>query len=421
MKTQLTLVHTPLMLAAMLALVCGACGKQAKEQAAQDAAKAMRPIPVVAAAVKKMDVPIYLDGIGNVSAYKTVTVKTQVDGVLEKVLFREGDPVKRGDVIAQIDARPFEAALHQAEGALARDVATLKNAQLNQTRYKDLLAKKLIPEQQLTDQDALVGQLEGTVVLDKAQIESAKLNLAYARIVSPVDGVTGVRIVDPGNVVHAADVNGLVVITQLDPIAVIFNLPQDNLPDIAPQMLKSELPVEAWSREGATKLGAGRLLLIDNQINTATATLRLKAIFPNPEHKLWPNQFVKARLLVSTRKDALVVAATAVQRGPDGTFAWVVGSDSAVTVRPVEVERSLGDQVVISKGLNEGEQVVVEGQAQLRAGSKVQPRDANARPAAPGSETQAAQNAQANGQAPGAHGGKRKGGAPAGAEATRPQ
>ena len=230
------------------------------------------------------------------------------------------------------------------------------------------------------------------MLLDQAQIETAKLNLAYASITSPVDGVSGVRIVDPGNVVHASDPNGLGVLTQLDPIAVIFTLPQDDLAAIAPEMQKRELPVEAWSRDGATKLGEGKLLLIDNQINQQTGTLRLKAIFPNAAHTLWPNQFIKARLLVATSKDALVVAATAVQRGPDGTFAWVVGKEQTVTVRPVEVERSLGDQLVISKGLSEGEQVVTEGQALLRANSKVQPREANAKPV--GEQPQAQKGAQ---------------------------
>ena len=361
-----------------LFLCAAGCNRSAQKDA--DAAKQARAVPVVAVPVVKKDVPIYLDGIGSVTAYKTVTVKTQVDGVLEKVLFVEGDPVKRGQLIAQIDPRPFLAALHSAEGALARDQAQLDNANLNLKRYQDLLGKKLIPEQQLTDQQALVGQLMGTVVLDKAAIETAKLNLTYANIVSPVDGVTGIRIVDPGNVVHAADASGLVVITQLDPIAVIFTLPQDDLPDIAEQMGRGELPVESWSREGTAKLGEGKLLLIDNQINATTGTLRLKAIFPNPQHTLWPNQFVKSRLLVTTQKDALVVPATVVQRGPDGNFAWVVGADSTASARPVEVARTLGDSVLIGKGLAVGEQVVVEGQTALRAGSKVAMRDANGKP-----------------------------------------
>lgn len=365
---------------ALAAVVLGAagCGESAAKQKQADAAKANRPVPVVAASVVKKDVPIFLDGIGTVAAYKTVTVKPQVDGVLEKVLFREGDPVKKGDLIAQIDPRPFLAAMHSAEGALARDQATLDNANLNRKRYEELLEKKLIPEQTLSDAKAAAGTANGTVLLDKASIETAKLNLAYTSITSPVDGVTGIRVVDPGNVVHTSDANGLVVITQLNPIAVIFTLPQDNLPDIAPQMEKGELSVEAWSRDGSTKLAAGRLLLIDNQINTTTGTLRLKAIFPNPNHALWPNQFVKSRLQVSVQKDALVVAATVVQRGPDGTFAWVINQDGSAKVQPVKVGRTLADTVIVSGGLVEGEQVVVEGQTALRPGVKVNPREPNA-------------------------------------------
>jgi multidrug efflux system membrane fusion protein len=377
-----TAMRTSGQIAAALALVAVAlamgCGESAAKQKQADAAKANRPVPVVAAPVMKKDVPIFLEGIGTVAAYKTVTVKPQVDGVLEKVLFREGDPVKRGELIAQIDPRPFLAALHSAEGALARDQATLDNALLNRKRYEELLEKKLIPEQTLTDAKAAAGTANGTVLLDKASIETAKLNLAYTSITSPVDGVTGIRVVDPGNVVHTSDANGLVVITQLDPIAVIFTLPQDNLPDIAPQMEKGELPVEAWSRDGSTKLGTGRLLLIDNQINATTGTLRLKAIFPNPSHVLWPNQFVKSRLRVSVQKDALVVASTVVQRGPEGTFAWVINQDGTAKVQPVTVARTLGDAVIVTGGLIEGEQVVVEGQTALRPGVKVNPRDPNA-------------------------------------------
>jgi multidrug efflux system membrane fusion protein len=365
---------------ALVAVALGAmsCGESAAKQKQADAAKANRPVPVVAAPVVKKDVPIFLDGIGTVAAYKTVTVKPQVDGVLEKVLFREGDPVKKGELIAQIDPRPFLAALHSAEGALARDQATLDNALLNRKRYEELLEKKLIPEQTLTDAKAAAGTANGTVLLDKASIETAKLNLAYTSITSPVDGVTGIRVVDPGNVVHTSDANGLVVITQLDPIAVIFTLPQDNLPEIAPQMEKGELTVEAWSRDGSTRLGAGRLLLIDNQINTTTGTLRLKAIFSNPNHVLWPNQFVKSRLQVSVQKDALVVASTVVQRGPEGTFAWVINQDGTAKVQPVTVARTLADTVIVTGGLIEGEQVVVEGQTALRPGVKVNPRDPNA-------------------------------------------
>ena len=349
-----------------------------KRQAAQrdQAQAAARVIPVVAAPVQRRDIPIYLDGLGNVTAFKTVTVRSQVDGLLEQVLFREGQPVKTGELLARIDPRPFQNQLRQAEGALARDTAQLQAAKVNLERYKQLAAKKLIPPQQADDQAALVGQLDGTVQVDRATIQTAKLNLDYANIKSPIDGVTGVRIVDPGNLVHASDANGLVVITQLDPITVVFSLPQDELPRVMRELQAGPMTAEAWSRDGAQKLATGHLALVDNQINAATATLRLKAVFPNPQRLLWPNQFVKARLLLTTRKDALVVASTVPQRGPEGTFAYVIQPDQTVQPRNIEIDHTEGDVAIVAKGLNEGEQVVVDGQSQLRAGSKVAPRQA---------------------------------------------
>jgi multidrug efflux system membrane fusion protein len=350
--------------------------KQATAQRDQAQQAAARAVPVVSAAVQLRDVPIYLDGLGNVSAFKTVTVRSQVDGRLDQVLFKEGQAVKAGELLARIDPRPFQNQLRQAQGALARDQAQLQAAKVNLERYRQLTAKKLIPAQQADDQAALVGQLDGSVQVDRATIQVAKLNLDYASITSPIEGVTGVRIVDPGNLVHAADANGLVVITQLDPISVLFSLPQDELPRVMRELQAGALAVEAWSRDGAQKLATGELALIDNQINAATATLRLKAVFPNPQRLLWPNQFVKARLLLTTRKNALVVPATVPQRGPDGTFAYVIQQDQTVQPRPIEVDHMEGDLAIVSKGLAEGEQVVVDGQNQLRAGSKVAARQA---------------------------------------------
>jgi multidrug efflux system membrane fusion protein len=341
---------------------------------------AARVVPVAAAAVTTRDMPITLDGLGNVTAFNTVTMRSQIDGRLDKVLFREGDAVKAGQLLAQIDPRPYEVQLHQAEGALARDMATLRNDQLNLERNKELRVHNLVAQQTVDDQSALVGQAQGAVSIDKAAIESAKLNLEYTRITAPLDGVTGVRLVDAGNLVHASDATGIVIITQLDPIAVIFTLPQDDLPMLAAQMAKGELTVEAYARDGTSKLGQGKLQLLDNQINQATATLRLKAIFPNPTRMLWPNQFVKARLLLSTRSNALVVPATAVQRGPTGTFAYVIGADQTVSSRPIEVELTQGDSAIIARGLADGEQVVVDGQNQLRPGAKVQVRRPGASP-----------------------------------------
>jgi multidrug efflux system membrane fusion protein len=326
--------------------------------------------------VARRDVPITLEGLGTVVAYRTVLVKPQVDGRLDQVLFREGQAVRAGQVLAQIDPRPFESALHQVEGARARDAAQLAAAKVNLERYRTLAAQKLIGQQQADDQAALVGQLEGSLRLDEAAIESAKVNLGFTRITSPIDGVTGIRIVDPGNVVRASDQNGIVVVTQIDPIAVIFTLPQDQLPAVAEAMARGTLDVDVLARDGATVLGTGRLELIDNQINQTTATMRLKAVLANPRRVLWPNQFVNARLHVSTHQGALVVPGTALQRGPNGVFVYVIGADAIVSPRPVEVAATSGDLAVIGRGVADGEQVVVDGQNQLRPGSKVVVRDA---------------------------------------------
>ncbi len=331
----------------------------------------VRVVPVAVSTVVQKDVPIYLEGLGTVTALYTVTVKSQVDGRLDNVLFVEGQKVKKGELIAQVDPRPFEAALHQAIATVARDQAQLVNAKLNLNRYDELSKQNLIAKQQATDQQAQVDQLAATVAIDQAQVETARLNLAYSHIVSPVDGVTGIRLVDPGNIVHAADATGIVVITQLDPIAVIFTLPQDDLPAVSGAMAKGELTVDAFSRDAGTKLGTGKVLLIDNQINQTTATIRLKAVFPNPANALWPNQFVKARLLLTTRAGAIVVPTVAIQRGPKGIFVYVVAPDSTVSVRPVDIESTQGDQTLLKSGLTAGEQVVVDGTNQIRAGSKV--------------------------------------------------
>jgi len=368
-----------LLIAAAIAIVCAGLWlwrRPARTAAQADASKAApaRVVPVITAMVEKRDVPIYLDGLGSVVAYNTVTVRSQVDGRLEKVLFREGQVVHRGEVLAQIDQRPFTIQLHQAQGALARDLAQLKGSKANLERYAGLSARKLIAQQQSDDQAALVGQTEGAVRVDEAAVETARLNLDYSRITAPIDGVTGVRQIDQGNLVRASDATGLVVLTQLDPIAVLFTLPEDLLPQISQQMQSGALPVEAYSRDGQTRLGVGKLILIDNQINQSTGTLRLKAIFANPGKVLWPNQFVKARLLLTTRRNALVVPATVVQRGPEGTFAYVLQPDQTVQPRQVEVELSQGDATLIAKGLEAGETVIADGQNQLRPGAKVQPR-----------------------------------------------
>ncbi|MDB4965620.1 MAG: putative Co/Zn/Cd efflux system rane fusion protein [Myxococcales bacterium] len=346
-------------------------------QAAKTAgAAAARAVPVTLAKVEKKDVPVWLEGLGTVAAWQQVTVRPQVDGRLDKVLFTEGQVVHKGDVLAQIDPRPFSAQLHQAAGALARDRAQLHDAEINLARYRELRAGKLIAQQQVDDQAAQAGQVAGTVQADEAQIETAQLNLDYARVRSPLDGVVGVRQVDAGNLVRATDVNGLVVITQVDPTALFITVPQDVLPQLTAAMARGEVPVEAWSRDGSVKLGGGVLFVIDNQINQATATLRLKCKLPNPERKLWPNQFIKARLLLETRKGATVIAASAVQRGPNGTFVYLAGKDGKAVERPVEIGLSVGDLAIVEKGLQAGESVVIEGQNQIRPGSTLQARGA---------------------------------------------
>ena len=342
-----------------------------------------RPVPVVTAQVQQRDLSIYLDGLGTVIAAKTITVRPQVDGRLDSVNFREGQVVRRGEVLAQIDPRPFQVQLEQGRGALTRDAAQLRTARLALARNLELLRDKLVSQQDVDNQEALVGQFQGAVRIDQAQIDSARLNLDYARITSPIDGVTGVRLVDPGNLVRASDANGIVVITQLDPVAVLFTLPQDYLPQVAQQMDLGALAVEAYSRDGNAKLASGELLVIDNQINQNTATMRLKATFANPQRALWPNQFVKARLLLTVRKGSVVVPTTAVQRGPEGTFAYVVGPDQTVQPHPIEVELTQGDVAAIARGLSPGEVVVADGAAGLRPGAKVAPRPATPRPAQP--------------------------------------
>jgi multidrug efflux system membrane fusion protein len=343
--------------------------------AASASAAADRVVPVVLAPVETKDVPIVLEGLGNVIPLATVTVKTQIDGRLDRVLYKEGQNVKRGDLLAQVDSRPYELQLRNAQAQLARDKANLDNSVLNEQRYVGLAEQKLIAQQQATDQHAQSAQLAAQVKQDEAAVDTAKLNIDYARIVSPVDGVTGVRLVDQGNIVHAADQGGIVVITTLDPIAVIFTLPEDDLPRIArQQQQQGTLKVEAYGRDGVTKLADGELAVIDNQINTTTATIRLKATFKNPERVLWPNLFVKARMTLSTKKGAIVVPQTAIQRGPQGTYVYVQTPEKTAQMRPIEIDVMQGDLAIISKGLKPGEQVVTDGQNQIKPGSKIAAR-----------------------------------------------
>lgn len=332
-----------------------------------------RVVPVQVAVVEKKDLPIWLEGLGTVAAVQQVTVRPQVDGRIDKVLFTEGQAVKKGDVLVQIDARPFLVTLHQAQGALARDRAQLETLQANLKRYEGLKAQNLVAGQQVEDIAGQVGQLEGSVKIDQAAIENAQLQLDYAQVKAPLDGITGVRQVDAGNLIHQSDANGLVVITQIDPAAVFFTVPQDQLGAIAQAQARGEAPVEVYSRDGATKLSVGKLAVLDNQINQTTATLRLKALVPNPNRLLWPNAFVKARLLVETRKDAIVIPTVAVQRGPQGTYVYAVNDDKTAEMKPITVALTTGEVAVVGKGLAGGERVIIEGQNQVRPGGKVEP------------------------------------------------
>ncbi|HTA92996.1 MAG TPA: efflux RND transporter periplasmic adaptor subunit [Polyangiaceae bacterium] len=347
-------------------------GKSAATPAGSSASDA-RPIPVVITTAAQRDVPVYLDGLGNAVPLITVTVRPQVDGPLTEVAFKEGQFVKKGDLLARIDPRPFAIAVHQAQAALARDQAQYKNAQLNAVRYTSLHDQGLATQEQLDDMRASAEQFAGTDKSDQAQIESAQLNLAYTEIRSPVDGVTGVRQVDVGNVVHATDPNGIVVVTQLDPMTIIFTLPQDNLAQINKE-ISAGLDIEAYSRDGSQLLGKGKLTLIDNQVNVATATVKLKGVVPNPDKALWPNEFVRARLVLAVRKGVLALPAPAVQRGPQGTFVYVVNPDQTAALRTIEVDTVQDQWAIITKGVQPGDKVVVEGQNQLRPGAKVSVR-----------------------------------------------
>jgi membrane fusion protein, multidrug efflux system len=332
------------------------------------------PVPVVEGVVSTMDVPIYLDGLGTVQAFNTVTVHTRVDGQLIKLAFTEGHDVKTGDMLAQIDPAPYQAALAQAAAKKAQDEAQLANARVDLLRYADLLKTDSTTQQTYDTQKALISQLEATVKADQAAIDSAKVNLDYTTISSPIDGRVGIRQVDAGNIVRASDANGLVVLTQLRPISVVFTLPEQALPKLQQfQSQHNEFTVLAVSRDNTNVLGKGKLAVIDNQIDTTTGTIKLKADFANENLSLWPGQFVNTRLLLTTRKDSPVVPASVVQRGPEGAFAFVIQEDQTVRMRPLKIAQIEGGMALIDEGLKPGERVVVDGQYKLQPGSHVRP------------------------------------------------
>ena len=331
--------------------------------------------PVTAEPARKADFRIMITGIGTVTPLHTVSIKSRVDGQLMAVSFKEGQIVKQGDLLARIDPRPFEVQLAQAEGQMAKDQALLKNARLDLERYRTLWKQDSVSKQQLDTQDALVRQYEETLKSDQAAIDSAKLQLVYCRITAPISGRLGLRNVDPGNIVKTTDATGMVVITQLQPITVIFPIPEDQLPIVLSKFKSSKsLPVVAYDRELKNKLATGTLMTIDNQIDLSTGTVRLKALFSNKDNELFPNQFVNARLLLDTRRDATVIPASAIQRGPSGAFVYIVKPDKTVSIRPVTVDDIQGGEAAIKQGLSPDELIVVDGTERLREGARVEVR-----------------------------------------------
>lgn len=346
--------------------------ERAAEPVAAKAKKGFDPgraTPVLAQAARAQDVNVYVNGLGTVTPLKTVTVRSRVEGELIRIHFTEGQMVKEGQLLAEVDPRPFRVQLMQAEGQMARDQALLANARIDLERYRTLFAQDSIAKQQVDTQAALVRQYEGSIKANQSAIESAKLQLAYSRITAPISGRLGLRQVDAGNVVRAGDANGLVVITQLQPVSVIFSIPQDQLPLV---LKKKDLPVEAWDRENRQRLAAGRLVTVDNQIDPATGTVKVKAQLPNDDLRLFPNQFVNARMLVETRRGVVTVPAAALQRGVQGMFVYVVRDDNTVTVRPVRPGPTDDGNVAIESGVAEGERVAVDGLDRLREGARVE-------------------------------------------------
>ena len=420
-----SLIRTVLIVLVILAAVAAAIWKihanrsAQTDQAQRMAAAADRPIPVSVTPVQQRTMPIYLTALGTVTAYNTVTLHSRVDGQLLRVTVREGQSVTKGQLLAEIDPRPYQAALEQAQGQLVRDQANSKNAEAEANRYTALFNAGVVSRESQQAQVSTAGQASGSIQADQAAINAARVNLVYTRITSPIDGVVGLRQIDPGNIVHAADTNGLLIITQLQPISVIFTLPEDNLPRVLP-MLRSgrRLVVEAYDRGDTAHLGTGSVLTVDNQIDTTTGTDKVKAVFPNSDHALFPNQFVNVRLILENRANSIVVPSAAVQTGSEGSFVYIVhdgnppaaleqahaasrnggkgrklenGGEAGsapqtnqpphyVTAQTVKIDTTEGTSVIIDEGLKAGDQIVVDGQEKLRNGSRVIPHAAHPSP-----------------------------------------
>jgi membrane fusion protein, multidrug efflux system len=367
-------------------------------------------VPVVVAAALRGDLPVYFNGLGTVTAFNTVTVHSRVDGQLVSVAFKEGQFVHQGDLLAQIDPRPFQVQLEQAEGQLAKDEAQRKDAEVNYERFKLLFKEGVIPQQQLDTQAALVGQFDGAIRSDQGQIDNAKLQLVYCRITAPISGRVGLRLVDAGNIVHATDASGLLVITQLQPISVIFSLPQDQLPPVVAKLRAgAELPVEAYDRDDTARIATGKLATIDNEIDVTTGTYKLKAVFSNENNILFPNQFVNVHLLVDVKRNLTIIPTAAIQRGPQGTYVYAVANGNTAKIHVVTIAQVTGNNVGLSSGLEPAELVVVDGQDKLQDGSKVNPTNSSGStvgaPGIAGGQVSAEGNSKPNGQLAGKSGG----------------
>jgi multidrug efflux system membrane fusion protein len=390
-----TPLHSPettsRLLAIALAALCvllASCGGDTKQKAQ---AAAPRAVSVAIAPVRQQDVPVYLVGLGSVTAFNTANIKSRVDGEIMQVNFKEGQNVKKGDLLIVIDPRPYQVQLEQTQAQLFKDQATLRDARLNLDRYTTLIPSGSIAQQQVDTQKATVDQLDGQVKTDQAQIDNAKLQITYCHITAPFDGRVGLRQVDPGNIIHASDTNPMLILTQLQPIAVIFTLPEDQLPTVAQHMKNTTLAVEAYNRDDQTRLATGKLLTIDNQIDQTTGTAKLKAVFDNKENNLWPNQFVNTSLLLETKKNATVLPTAAILRGPQGPFVYAVKSDQTVEDRQVTITLTQGNTTAVSGGVNPGDTVVTDGQDKLQRGSKIA-----ARSGAPSTNTSGAPTGASN-------------------------